>query len=119
MRQHHLKADIFADYYQFYLWDPAQSPEPPTDYVDADMERRIKTGPYVVVICPERNFTIPVEIETHDTEPAYDAEVWDHIVEASLELPSGQLQVHECTGGPVADWTVQPGWYRVRSFHRG
>ncbi len=119
MRQHHLKADIFADYFQFYLWDPAQGRQAPADYVDEDIERRIKTGPHVVVICPERNFTVPVEIEIHDAEPACNAEEWDHIVEASLHLPSGQLELHECTGGPVADWAVEPGWYRVRSFHGG
>jgi hypothetical protein len=119
MRQHDLQVDIFADYFQFYLWDPTQSPEAPTDYVDEDMERRIKTGRHVVVICPERNYTVPVEIELHDTEPAFDAEAWDHIAEASLHLPGGRLQVHECTGGPVADRSVEPGWYRVRSFHGG
>ena len=119
MRQHQLRTEIFADYFQFYLWDPTQSPEAPTNYVDADTQRRIKTGRHVVVICPERNYTVPVEIEVHDAEPGFDAEEWDHIVEASLHLPGGQLQVHQCTLGAVADWEVRPGWYRVRSFHGG
>jgi hypothetical protein len=55
----------------------------------------------------------------HDTEPAYNTDEWDHVAEGSLHLPTGQLQVHECTGGVVADLCVEPGSYRVRSFHGG
>jgi hypothetical protein len=63
--------------------------------------------------------TVGVAVEVHDTEPDYNPGQWDHIAEGSLHLPTGQLQVHECTGGPVADFEVAPGWYRVRSFHGG
>jgi hypothetical protein len=83
------------------------------------VRRRIKTGPHVVVIQPERNATVAVTVEVHDAEPAYSPDGWDHIAEASLHLPTGRLQVHECTGGAVAEFAVEPGWYRVRSFHGG
>jgi hypothetical protein len=119
MRQQFQRVEVFADYYQFYLWDPAKSPEAPTDYAQQDTDRRIKTGRHVVVVLPERNMSVPVEIEILDAEPAFEAEDWDHIAEASLHLESGQLQVHQCTLGPVADFEVDPGWYRVRSFHGG
>jgi hypothetical protein len=119
MRQQLRQLQVFADYHQFYLWDPAKRPEAPTDYTEEDVKRRIKADPYVVVIQPERNMTVPVEIEIHDTEPPFEAHEWDHIAEASLHLESGQLQVHQCTLGPVADLTAEPGWYRVRSFHAG
>jgi hypothetical protein len=62
---------------------------------------------------------VPVEIEIYDSEPPFNADGWDHIAEASLHVPTGQLQVHECTGGPVADFQVEKSWYRVRSFHGG
>jgi len=91
----------------------------PDDYSGEDVERRIKTAPHVVVIQPESDIDILVEIEIHEAEPAYDRGKWDHIAEASLHVPTGQLQVHECTGGPVADFQVNKGWYRVRSFHAG
>ena len=119
MRLQHQAVEVFADYNQFYLWDRGTNPEAPVDYTDEDVERRIKTGPNVVVIQPERNTTVAVEIEVHDAEPPFDPGDWDHVAEASLHLPTGQLQVHECTGGPVADFAVKPGWYRVRSFHGG
>lgn len=119
MQLHRKVFEVFADYHQFYLWDRGMNPEAPVDYDDNDVERRIKTGLHVVVIQPGRNTTVPVEIEIHDSEPAYVVDDWDHIAEASLEIPTGQLEVHECTGGPVAEFAVTPGWYRVRSFHAG
>lgn len=116
--QHKLFA-LFADYHQFYLWDRDMNPEAPVDYNNEDVERRIKTGPNVFVIQPERDMIVSVEIEIHDIEPTQSPDKWDHIAEGSLHLPTGQLQVHECTGGSVAEFTVVPGWYRVRSFHGG
>lgn len=114
-----MRIEVFADYHQFYLWDREMTSTAPEDYTDEDVIRRIKVGPNVVVIQPERNMTVSVEVEIHDGEPEYRSDEWDHIAEASLHLPSGHLQVHECTGGPVADFDVTPGWYRVRSFHGG
>ncbi len=119
MRLQNIACKVFADYHQFYLWDSGTNPEAPTEYDDADMRRRIKVGPNVVAVQTEHNRTVAVEIEIHDAEPEYDSNAWDHIAEASLNLPTGKLQVHECTGGPVADFTVEPGWYRVRTFHGG
>lgn len=111
--------ELFADYFQFYLWDEDVSPEAPTDYTDEDVTRRLKAAPHVVVVQPVRNMTVPVTIEIHAAEPEFDPAVWDHIVECSLALPSGRLQVHECTGGSVAQFTVAPGTYRVRAFYGG
>jgi hypothetical protein len=119
VRLQHQAFELFADYPQFYLWDKGTDPQAPVDYTDEDIERRLKTGPNVVVVQPERNMTVSVEVEIHDTEPPYNPDQWDHIAECSLELPKGQLQVHESTGGPVADFPVEPGWYRVRACYGG
>jgi hypothetical protein len=110
---------LFADYFQFYLWDPGMNPKAPEDYTPPDLERRLKTGPNVVAIVTARNMTVPVTIEIVDAEPSLDIDAWDHVAEASLHLPTGRLQLHECTGGAVADFEVAPGWYRVRSCHGG
>ncbi|HLQ25536.1 MAG TPA: hypothetical protein VK138_06580 [Acidiferrobacterales bacterium] len=59
---------------------------------------------------------VPVEMEILDAAPPDDLNEWDHVAEASLELPSGKLQVHECTTGPVDDLDVEPGTYRVRAY---
>ena len=111
--------ELFADYNQFYLWDSGMTAEAPVDYSEGDVQRRIKVGQHVVVIQPERNTTVNVEVEVLEADPGFDLALWDHIAEASLHLPTGQLQVHECTGGPVAEFAVSPGWYRIRSLGVG
>ena len=113
------KLEVFADYHQFYLWDRATNPLAPTDYTDQDVQNMVKVAPGVVVIQPVRNMTVPVNLEVHETEPECDATEWDHVVECSLDLPTGKLQVHECTGGPVLDLDLDPGSYRVRALFAG
>jgi hypothetical protein len=110
---------IVADYHQFYLWDQGESPDAPTDYTDEDTLRRIKTGPFVVVVQPERDMDVPFELEIMAGPPDPDLDVWDHVAEASLDLPSGRLEIHECTGGSIDVLAVPPGTYRVRTHHGG
>ena len=114
-----LELTVFADYHQFYLWDGGILPDAPIDYTEEDTQRRVKVASNVFVVQPERNMSVDVVIELRDAEPLIALEEWDHVAEGSLHLPTGHLQVHECTGGPVADLRVDPGWYRVRSFHGG
>ncbi len=110
---------LFADYHQFYLWDPGAEPRAPEDYTDEDVRRLVKVGPNVVVIQPVRNMTVAVELELCDRDPGFNASQWDHIAECGLDLPTGKLQVHECTGGPVLDLDVTPGSYRLRALFGG
>ena len=110
---------IFADYHQFYLLDHEQSPDAPTQYTEADTIRRVKTGPFLVVVQPERDADVPVEVEIRDDPPDCDFAAWDHVTEASLDLPSGKLEIHECTGGSIDILAVSAGTYRVKSYHGG
>lgn len=109
--------ELFADYFQFYLWDEEVGPDAPIDYTDEDIVRRLKAVPHVVVVQPVRNMSVPVSVEIHPSEPAFEESDWDHIAECSLSLPSGGLQVHECIGGSIARFDVTPGTYRVRAFY--
>ena len=110
---------IFADYHQFFLWDHRVSPDAPTDYTEEDTTRRIKAAPFVVVIQPERNMDVPVEIEVTNAPPDLDLDAWDHVAEASLDVPSGRLELHECTGGSIDVLPVSAGTYRVRAYYGG
>ena len=110
---------VFADYHQFYLWDHGVSPDAPTNYTEENTTRRIKAAPFVVVIQPERNMDVPVEIEVTDAPPDLDLDAWDHVAEASLDVPSGRLELHECTGGLIDVLTVEAGTYRIRAYYGG
>ncbi len=110
---------IFADYHQFYIWDAGTNPLAPVDYTDDDLRNMVKVAPHVVVIEPMRNMTVPVRIEVHGADPGWNPSSWDHVVECSLDLPTGQLQVHECTGSAQLDLRLTPGTYRVRVLLAG
>jgi hypothetical protein len=103
---------VFADYFQFYLQDEGERPEAPADYTDEDIRGRIKAEAFVLVIQPVRNMTVPVEVEVADASPALAPENWDHIAEASIELPSGRLEIQECTGESIDVLPVPPGTYQ-------
>src|SRR5215471_5201358 len=64
--------EVFADYFQFYVWDAGVSPLAPEDYTDEDVRRRVKVAPNVVVVLPVRNMTVPVEVELHAGDPGFD-----------------------------------------------
>ena len=45
-----VRLNIFADYNQFYIWDPdLEEVKAPEDYSDEDIANRVKLGPGVVV----------------------------------------------------------------------
>lgn len=111
--------EVFADYFQFYLRDAEVQADPPIDYVEADLVLMVKAVPHLVVIQPVRNMSVPVEIELLDQAPERIADGWDQIVEASLDLPSGRLEVIECTTGSADTIDLPPGTYRLRAHFGG
>jgi hypothetical protein len=117
--RHRLSVTVFADYFQFYLWDPEADPKAPEDWTDQNVSDRMRIGPSIVVVCPARNTKVPVTVEVFDSDPGIDLDAWDHVAEATLETRSGLVQVHECTGGPVGEFRVQPGAYRLRACFAG
>ena len=110
---HRAELEVFADYNQFYVQDGGVFPDAPSEWSDADVERRVKVEANVVVVCPIRNMSVPVEIEVHTSEPSFSLAEYDHAARCSLALPSGYLQVHECTGGERLHLSVEPGTYGV------
>lgn len=110
--------EIFADYHQFYLMDAKEEPFAPEEWTDEDVQRRIKAEKYIVVIQPERNTTVPVDLEVLDCSPPDDFQDWYHVAEASSDLPSGKLRIEECPTGDVIDEIVlSPNTYRVRAYY--
>jgi hypothetical protein len=109
---HRCHLRIAVDYHQFYIWDRTFS-EAPTNWSDQDVANRVKAEPGVVVICPVRNFHVPVEVSVWETEPYVIYNAWQHVVEAPLRT-AGVIEVNECTGDAQAHFTVEPGDYTVR-----
>lgn len=116
---HHCRLSVFADYNQFYVWDPGTSGRTaPEDWTENDVANRAKVAPGVVVICPVRNMAVPVEVGIWRSEPQMIFNVWQHVIEAPLSS-NGLIEIHECTGGALACFSVEPGEYTVRALFRG
>lgn len=110
---HRAALQVFADYHQFYVQDGGVSPDAPTVWSEEDVARRVKVAANVVVVCPVRNMSVPVEVEVATAEPSVDLGAFDHVAQCSLSLPTGYLQLHECTGGELLRLSVAPGTYSV------
>jgi hypothetical protein len=111
----HEAIEVYVEF--IYLLDRVGDLEFDDHSTDENLSRRIITG-QCLVLRLERNTIARVDVEIHDAEPAYNPDDWDHIAEASLDLPTGQLQVAE-VNGTMVEFTVAPGSYRVRSFRGG
>ena len=119
MPRHRCQLAVFADYHQFYVWDPEGSGrEAPIDWSENDVADRAKIGPGVVVVCPVRSMLVPVEIGIWDSAPEIIFDDWQRVVEAPLAT-FGSIEIHECTGSALASFTIQPGDYIVRALYRG
>lgn len=113
---HKAELTVFADYHQFYLADAGTHWLAPEDWTDEDLLHGAKATEHVLVICPARNMNVPVLLEVLDHRADIEFSSADHVVEASLHLPTGQLQLAECTGNPEKlKLTLTPGWYRVQA----
>jgi hypothetical protein len=116
--RHRCRLEIFADYFQFYLWD-SDTRQAPESWTDNNVQNRMHVAPGVVVVCPIRNMTVSVEISIWDAEPNAVLADWQHVVEAPLELERDNLEVYECCGQLKAQFTMPRGKYIVRGLFRG
>ena len=115
-----VRLNIFADYNQFYIWDPdLEEVKAPEDYSDEDIANRVKLGPGVVVVQPIRNMTVPVEIGVYDGDPDFHFNEWQQIAEAPLQLSKGRIEIHECTGGSLAILPAPSSHCTVRVLFKG
>ena len=88
---------VFADYGQFYLLDSEVLPEYPERVEDQHLEDRFQLAPGLIAVYPTETQQVEVEIETVDSEPVIDPETWQHIIQCSIETPSGSLVLASCS----------------------
>jgi hypothetical protein len=143
-REYHF--EVFADYRQVYLEDcdvhtartrPAGLGSRTFDalafsgasaaWVDTVLSpaahaRHLGVAQGTLCLLTARNVTVPLDLELRSAPlpppQPQDLAAWDHIVEASLDLPSGCLLVHGATDGledeDEGTIAVAPGLYRAR-----
>lgn len=113
--------NINAEYFQFVLMDEASQDDFSEIWTKEAFARLLAVAEDA--ICPGtiRNVEVPVEVVVVDGRPEIDTSACDHIVEASLSIPSGRLVVMGCTDylpdAPRVE--VSPGIYEALYVIRG
>lgn len=115
------KLHVFADYHQFYLLDEHTQFMPPDDWEEQLVTQLIATAPGIIGVGTMRNMSVPVNIYLLSERPGADISPWNHIAEASLALPSGQLVIMGSSDSQAEalHLPVDAGNYRARVHYRG
>jgi len=100
--------------------DANLQPLMPEDISDDDLAARARVAPNIVVLHAEENGLIPVSVDVVSAAPEPDLAAADHVVEFSVEAPSGSLILAGCveyvpTAPRIA---VPPGAIRGRAEFR-
>lgn len=114
MQKH--KFELFADYFQFYLQDEAADGDLSESWTPEAVQRLLATAPGAVGVGTVRNMDVPVTVEVLDGEPGRDVELWDHVMECSIQVPSGRMVIAGSMDHfpSAARIEVSPGTYRMR-----
>lgn len=88
---------LFADYFQFYLQDETCDGIDGESWTDAAFEARLALEPHAFAVTTARNMEVPVTVAVCKDAPPVDLDAWDHVVEFSIDVPSGRLIVAGCT----------------------
>jgi hypothetical protein len=111
------KFTVYAGYHQFYILDEdAIANAGAYDFWTKEaFDMRLATNPGIIGVGTGTYGDVRVEIEILSERPASsDLNTWDHVVEASLELPKHALTIAGCPDGPIGSIPVSPGNYRLR-----
>ncbi len=114
MEQHNLS--FFTEYYQFYILDSETqaTTDAPDFWNDEAGNRKLAIGEGLLGVTVAKYEEIKVEVRVLSSEPSEDVDA-DHIVETSLNLPSGILQIKDCTSyDTVLELNLEKETYRVR-----
>jgi len=108
--------DLFADYFQFYIQDEQSDGIDGDSWPEIANNARLALEANAFAVCTARNMEVPVKIVVSNSSPNLDLSLWDHVVEFSIDVPSGRLVVAGCTDYfPDAERiSLDSGCYEVR-----
>ncbi len=111
--------ELFADYHQFYLQDEQADCDLSDSWTEQASKDLFAIAVGMIGIGTARNLDVPVTVEIHNSEPENDFDEWDHVIECSVDIPSGKIVVAGCTDyfPDAARISVESGVYRARVFY--
>jgi hypothetical protein len=97
MKTHQLK--FSSEYYQFYILDSQSEGkiDAPDFWNDEAGERKLAIGEGILGVTIATYGNVNAELKILDKKPIENKKA-SHSIEASLKVPSGKLQIKDCTG---------------------
>jgi hypothetical protein len=114
-----LNSSVFADSYQVYVYDAKTEPIFISAWNRQTISDKLAVKPGAIAFCPLREMDVPVTVRVQPAPPDSSAATWDHIVECSLDVPSGRVLIMGPIDTPAARVDLTPGSYRVRISSAG
>ncbi|WP_171098901.1 hypothetical protein [Ruegeria sp. HKCCD7255] len=110
---------LFADFFQFLVQDEWSAGVDGDLWTEDAMRARLARGVDAFAVRTARNMHVPVEVLVNNKPPKLDLSSWDHVVELSIDLPSGRLVVAGCSDYlPEAERLVlDKGHYQARVLY--
>jgi hypothetical protein len=108
--------EFFADYYQIHLFDDGSVTDLGDAWTDEAFLDQLAVATDAMAVGTTVNVNVAVTLEVLEAAPEDDSAEFDHVVEGSLQVPSGQLVVMGCTDyePEAARFGVMAGPVRVR-----
>ncbi len=117
------KLNFFTEYYQFYILDAETkaSTDAPDFWCSTAEPRRLAIGEGLLGVTVAKYAKIKVDVKILNTEPAIEDNA-NHVVETSLAIPSGILQIKDCTAyDTILEVNLEKTSHQIRisSFNLG
>lgn len=111
------KLRLFADYFQLHVMDENAEDDLGDAWTDEAVSDGLAVTEQTLGIGTEVNMYVDVTVETLDLPPAQVFDGFDHVVEASIEVPSGRIAILGCTDylPDAARFEAPKGFVRVRA----
>ncbi|WP_327351446.1 hypothetical protein [Streptomyces sp. NBC_01304] len=108
---------LFADYFQIHVCDEDADGDLGDAWTTEAVADQLAVAEDALGIGTVVNVNVSVTVEILPHEPSEDSSEFDHVVEASVDVPSGRLSVMGCSdyGPDAAAFEVPEGWNRVRA----
>ncbi|MEH1168085.1 hypothetical protein V6V47_22140 [Micromonospora sp. CPCC 205539] len=109
--------ELFADYYQIHLLDDGSATDLGNAWTEEAVLNNLAVDTDAMAVGTTVNVNVAVTVEVLEAAPEDDSAEFDHVVEGSLQVPSGRLVVMGCTDyePEAARFGVAAGSIRVRA----
>jgi hypothetical protein len=108
---------LFADYFQLHVMDEDAEDDLGDVWTPQALADALAVAEQTLGIGTEANTHVAVTVQVLDQPPNDDSDSFDHVVEASIEIPTGRIAVLGCTDylPDAARFDVPKGFVRVRA----